>query len=117
MTETMKRTIDMIHRVPYRFDNFVLSLIFLISLFICNSIYHIVSRVEVIPHGVPIVPNQSRKLSKNPILISNGLIHQGKGLEYAIAAIPSLLETFPNLTYYILGTPHPTGQGTKEYYR
>jgi glycosyltransferase involved in cell wall biosynthesis len=80
------------------------------------------SRVKVIPHGVPTFPpkllsQRSFSSSSAPVLISNGLIHQGKGLEYAIEAIPALLSAHPTLKYFILGTPHPTGTGTRDYYR
>lgn len=109
MTETMKRTLDALHRIPYR------------STFSVPLFYSTLSRVEVIPHGVPAFPREllfqrsRRKASR--LLISNGLIHQGKGLEYAIAAIPALLSSYPDSKYFILGTPHPTGTGTMEYYR
>lgn len=92
MTETMKRTIDSLHRIPY-------------------------SHVQMIPHGVPQTSLSRQRHPTHRILVSNGLIHQGKGLEYSIDAIPALLSSHPNIIYYVLGTPHPTGEGTREYYR
>jgi glycosyltransferase involved in cell wall biosynthesis len=113
MTETMKRTIDALHRIPYRCYIPPPSLTLSISL-------SFVSHVQVIPHGVPVVSAQDTgrlSPSSHRILVSNGLIHQGKGLEYAIDAIPALLKAHPSITYHILGTPHPTGTGTREYYQ
>ena len=48
--------------------------------------------VEVIPHGVPVLshdigdPYKSKSLfgTDRKIIYTNGLLHQGKGLEYAI---------------------------------
>ena len=36
-----------------------------------------------------------------------GLISRGKGVEYAIQALPSLVEKHPNILYLIIGETHP----------
>jgi glycosyltransferase involved in cell wall biosynthesis len=109
MTETMRRELDWLHRVP-------------------------ASLVQVVPHGVPHAlstdfnTNNRRSkeslletksfwgLDSDQVLFSNGLLHQGKGLEHVLAAMPAVLETYPEAKYVIQGAPHPTGEGTAEYY-
>jgi glycosyltransferase involved in cell wall biosynthesis len=41
------------------------------------------------------------------LLSSFGLINRGKGLEYAIQALPPLVDKHPNLLYLIIGETHP----------
>jgi len=110
MTETMKRELDWLHSVPHNL-------------------------VDVIPHGVPDVkvpaPHTdelaeiAKKAEENmafwginsdKVLFSNGLLHQGKGIEHVLAAMPAILEVMPETKYVIQGAPHPTGEGTVEYY-
>jgi glycosyltransferase involved in cell wall biosynthesis len=51
------------------------------------------------------------------VILSNGLIHQMKGIEYVIRAMPRVLEEIPNAVYLIHGRPHPSGTGCEEYYQ
>jgi glycosyltransferase involved in cell wall biosynthesis len=78
------------------------------------------NRLVVIPHGIPDeVATQSLSSSRvyqnissdTVVIISNGLIHKYKGIEYVIRAIPSIVRRFPNIVYYVIGIPHPGGGG------
>lgn len=67
-----------------------------------------------IPHGCPNVPfinsetpKQSLGLEKRVILSTFGLISRGKGIEYAINAIPEIVEIEPSVLYLIIGETHP----------
>ena len=70
----------------------------------------------MIPHGVPRQDTWQGAPAISPIIISNGLLHQGKGIEDVIRALPLVITQYPKLQYHILGTPHPTGEGTSDYY-
>ena len=74
----------------------------------------LVDKIRYIPHGCPNVPNiQSSAvklglgLGDRFILSSFGLINRGKGIEYAIQALPPLVDKHPNLLYLIIGETHP----------
>jgi glycosyltransferase involved in cell wall biosynthesis len=71
-------------------------------------------RVEFIPHGIPEVQRidkatakASLGLSDKVVLTSFGLINPNKGLEYAIEALPKIVDRHPNTIYLILGQTHP----------
>ena len=75
-----------------------------------------VSRLSVhyIPHGVPNVrklPSLSFKsvlgLEGRFTISTFGLINPGKGIEYAIRALPDVVRKYPNLLYLVLGETHP----------
>lgn len=98
MTDYMKEKAVMLHKMPS-------------------------SLLSVIPHGVPDVPLQRLQgtpgqvyLSGKKVILTSGLIHQGKGIQYTIEAMPYILNRHPDAVYYVQGSPHPTGEGTKEYY-
>ncbi|MCW4019427.1 MAG: glycosyltransferase family 4 protein [Candidatus Bathyarchaeota archaeon] len=68
----------------------------------------------VIPHGCPNIEftdNDSAKESlglKNRLVASTfGLISSGKGIEYAIRALPKIVEKEPRLLYLVIGQTHP----------
>lgn len=70
--------------------------------------------VVVIPHGVPQVRFSHRALLKRrlglqgkTVITTFGLINRGKGLEYAIAALPTILREHPDTIYLIAGRTHP----------
>lgn len=70
--------------------------------------------VQVIPHGVPVVPferDASHKkrlgLTGRQIIGSSGLISRGKGLEHMIAAMPQIVAAYPDMVYLIVGATHP----------
>lgn len=70
--------------------------------------------VRYIPHGVPNVrklPSSSFKsilgLEDRFTISTFGLINPGKGVEYAIKALPRLVKRYPNILYLVLGETHP----------
>jgi len=71
-------------------------------------------KVVLIHHGAPDVPFGRREEAKRELGLSGrfvistfGLISRGKGLEYAIQALPPVVEKHPNVVYLILGETHP----------
>jgi glycosyltransferase involved in cell wall biosynthesis len=70
--------------------------------------------IDVIPHGIPDVPLGGGELAKKKlgyegkrILLTFGLLGPGKGIEYAIRAMPAVVEQVPDAVYVILGATHP----------
>lgn len=71
-------------------------------------------KIVVIPHGVPDIPygptcyhKKELGLKKHTVLSTFGLINPGKGIEYAIEALPNIIKKYPNGRYLILGQTHP----------
>ena len=77
--------------------------------------YNIPSRkINVVQHGCPDIPfvnsesvKPSLGLKGKTILSTFGLINRGKGIEYVIQALPSLVEKHPEILYLIIGETHP----------
>ncbi len=70
--------------------------------------------IVVIPHGIPYVasPNGHEErerlgLENHFVLSTFGLLSPGKGIEYALSALPRVVKRFPNLLYLIIGVTHP----------
>ena len=68
----------------------------------------------VIPHGCPRVDFKKGKTMKsllglNGRLVAStfGLISRGKGIEYAIQALPEVIKKEPRIIYLIIGETHP----------
>jgi glycosyltransferase involved in cell wall biosynthesis len=82
-------------------------------------------KIAVIPHGCPDIPFVSSEsvkaslgLKDRFVLSSFGLISRGKGLEYAIRALPSVVNREPQIMYLIIGETHPEVRKTEgESYR
>jgi glycosyltransferase involved in cell wall biosynthesis len=84
-------------------------------------------KLSVIYHGVPNVPfmpTQTAKalldLGNRTVISTFGLINKGKGIEYAIEALPKVVERHPELIYLVLGGTHPVvrkqeGERYREY--
>ena len=71
-------------------------------------------KIKLIPHGCPDVPfTPSSKVKpllglKNRVVLSTfGLLSRGKGIEYAIGALPEIIKREPRILYYVLGVTHP----------
>ena len=71
-------------------------------------------KINVVQHGCPDIPfltsdsvKPSLGLKGKTVLSTFGLINRGKGIEYAIQALPSLVEKYPNILYLIIGETHP----------
>lgn len=70
--------------------------------------------IDVVPHGIPEVPfsdtgrvKKQFGLSDRRVLLTFGLIGPGKGIEYAIQALPGIVRRHPNVVYVVLGATHP----------
>lgn len=82
-------------------------------------------KIHVIPHGCPNVPfvaservKPSLGLDGRVVLSTFGLISRGKGIEYAIRALPYIVEKEPRALYIIIGETHPEVRKTEgERYR
>ena len=72
------------------------------------------AKVFVIPHGIhPTIFETSEtykaklELKHHIVLSTFGLLSRGKGIEYVINALPSVINTHPSILYIILGKTHP----------
>lgn len=72
------------------------------------------SKIAVIPHGVPNVSKISTAQAKKtlgignvPVMSTFGLISRGKGIEYALKAMPGILRKHADTLYLVLGQTHP----------
>lgn len=71
-------------------------------------------QVRYIPHGCPNVPFMSSETVKphlglrgRVVLSTFGLISRGKGIEYAIEALPEIVKEEPRALYLVIGETHP----------
>lgn len=71
-------------------------------------------KIFVIPHGIHPVefsePEEFKKkleLENHSIITTFGLLSRGKGIEFAIKALPAVIKKHPTLLYLILGETHP----------
>jgi len=68
----------------------------------------------VIPHGCPSIDCTNNKSVKESLGLEDrlvastfGLISSGKGIEYAIRALPEVIKKEPQIIYLIIGETHP----------
>lgn len=66
-------------------------------------------RTVVIPHGAPDVRGSSRphNVRMRPRILTWGLLSEGKGIEWGIAALSLLRDVDPMPDYYVVGQTHP----------
>ncbi|MGC9454839.1 MAG: glycosyltransferase family 4 protein [Phycisphaerae bacterium] len=71
-------------------------------------------KVAMIPHGIPDVPFIDPSYYKDQfgvegrkVLLTFGLLSPGKGIEYAIDALPRIVKKHPEVVYVVLGATHP----------
>ncbi len=71
-------------------------------------------RVRYIPHGCPNVPLIGTEMTKRSLGLEDrvvvstfGLLSRGKGIEYAIRALPQIVKEHPTILYLIIGETHP----------
>jgi len=81
-------------------------------------------KVSFINHGAPSASTERRETIKQrlgvggkKVMCTFGLVGAGKGLEYAIQALPQVLRRHPELVYLIVGQTHPGAirNGADEY--
>jgi glycosyltransferase involved in cell wall biosynthesis len=70
------------------------------------------SKVVIIPHGAATPPSEraqgdERSTSRAQRLLTWGLLGPGKGIEWAIDAVASLIDMRPRPSYVIAGATHP----------
>jgi len=71
-------------------------------------------RLEIIPHGVPDVPlvdpvtvKPGLGVEGRDVILSFGLLGQGKGYELALDALPAVVARHPATLYVVVGATHP----------
>ena len=72
-------------------------------------------KIVVVPHGAPDVPLVETAPFKAPlgfegreVLFTFGLLSPNKGIEVAIRALPTIVQTRPDVLYVVLGATHPS---------
>jgi glycosyltransferase involved in cell wall biosynthesis len=71
-------------------------------------------KVAYVPHGTPEMKCDPKdwlehrmNLPSGPLLLTWGLLSQGKGVEYVIQAMPRILDHWPRASYLVVGGTHP----------
>ncbi len=71
-------------------------------------------KIDLVAHGIPDTPfadSESYKtqfgVEGRKVLFTFGLLGPGKGIEYAIEALPAIIARHSNVVYLILGATHP----------
>ncbi len=80
-----------------------------------TSIYEVpASKIDLIHHGIPDIPFVDPNFYKDqfgvegkPLLLTFGLLSANKGIENVINALPTIIERFPNVMYFVVGATHP----------
>lgn len=80
-------------------------------------------KIDLIPHGIPSLPERARSRARLGIdgtisLLTFGLLSPDKGIEYVLDALPELVARHPRVVYTVLGATHPhVREGHGESYR
>ena len=71
-------------------------------------------KIHVIPHGIPDGPFVETGVFKSRLgfegrsmMLTFGLLSPGKGIAYAIRALPKIVREVPDVLYVVLGATHP----------
>src|SRR5690606_15919825 len=80
-----------------------------------ENIYKVApEKIDVIAHGIPdmsfvdpIFYQDQFGVEGKLVALTFGLLAPNKGIEYALKALPQVVERFPNLVYIVLGATHP----------
>ena len=71
-------------------------------------------KISVIAHGTHLVPHLDRSylkekhgLKNRQVLSTFGLLSSGKGIEITIAALPTIVKSFPQVIFLVIGKTHP----------
>lgn len=69
------------------------------------------AKLDVIPHGSPVVPDGDRKdvvgVAGRHVILTFGLLSPDKGIEHVIEALPAIAARHPQVVYIVLGATHP----------
>ncbi|MFH2114229.1 MAG: glycosyltransferase family 4 protein [Spirochaetota bacterium] len=72
------------------------------------------AKIDILAHGIPDMPFIDSSFYKTQfgvegrkVLLTFGLLGPGKGIEYAIEALPEIVARHPDVVYLILGATHP----------
>ncbi len=72
------------------------------------------AQIDLIAHGIPDAPDTPQHVLKEqfhvknkPVALTFGLLSPGKGIEYALRAIPEIVKQVPDFIYLVLGATHP----------
>ena len=72
------------------------------------------AKIEIIPHGIPDVRftesaefKEQFDMAGRQVLLTFGLLGPGKGIEYAIRALPEIISRHPEVVYLVMGATHP----------
>ncbi|MDB6111325.1 MAG: glycosyltransferase, partial [Pedosphaera sp.] len=72
------------------------------------------AKIDLIPHGIPDMPFADPNYFKDEfgvvgrqVLLTFGLLSPNKGIEFALRALPDIIQEFPNIVYIVLGQTHP----------
>jgi glycosyltransferase involved in cell wall biosynthesis len=72
------------------------------------------AKVDLIPHGIPNMPFADPNYFKDEfgvagkqVMLTFGLLSPNKGIEFALQALPEIIQEFPNVVYIVLGQTHP----------
>jgi len=79
------------------------------------EVYHApAAKIDLIPHGIPNMPFADPNYFKDEfsvagrqVLLTFGLLSPNKGIEFALRALPDIIQEFPNIVYVVLGQTHP----------
>jgi len=73
-----------------------------------------VDKIRIIPHGIHSLPYTEGKAARTllrlqgkKVLSTFGLLNKGKGIEFAISALPEIVAAHPEVIYLIIGATHP----------